>query len=76
VLCLRESSTGLLKLKLLQLISDVFAAIHHLHNFVLDDSEIASIISHLIDRSGHKSERHRGAFHQSHCGGWRGNFVE
>ena len=60
VLCLRESSTGLLRL--LQLINDVFVIIQNPHNTLLHDSEISSLIPHIIDKCGHKSERHKQAF--------------
>jgi hypothetical protein len=63
ILGLKESSAGLLRL--LQLITDLFSSILNPHGAVLHDSEISSILPHLIEKCGHKSERHRNAFKQA-----------
>jgi hypothetical protein len=60
VLGQKESSSGLLRL--LQLIHDLFSVIHSVHSAILHDSEIMSILPHLIEKSGHKSERAKTAF--------------
>lgn len=60
ILSLRESSTGLLRL--LQLINDIFVTVQNPHNALLHDSEISSLIPHLIEKCGHKSDRHKQAF--------------
>lgn len=56
VLCVRETASGLLKL--LQFITYLFEKMKteklHLH-----EAEMLIIIPHLIERSGHKSERHK-----------------
>ena len=59
-LCLRETSVGLLKV--IQLITAVFEAHRSNGNLTLHDSEATIVLHHLLDRSGHKSERHRMAF--------------
>jgi hypothetical protein len=61
-LALKETSVTLLKL--LQLIIGVFDKIRA-ETSQMHDSEIASIIPHLILSSGHTSERHRAAFKQA-----------
>lgn len=58
-LCLRESSSGLMHLLLL--LSKIFDKIRSSNN-QLHDCEIATIIPALIERSGHKSERHKAAY--------------
>jgi hypothetical protein len=58
-LCLRETAGGLLKV--LQLITEVLLSIKE-QGHVLHEAEISCILPHLIDKSGHKSERHKAAF--------------
>jgi cytoskeleton-associated protein 5 len=58
-LCLRESTSGLMHVLLL--ISKVIDKIHHI-NGQLHEGEISVILPALIERSGHKSERHKAAF--------------
>lgn len=58
VIGVRESSTGLLKV--LQLIISCFSLVQKsADGAMLHDSEVQSIFPHLIDKSGHKSERHK-----------------
>jgi hypothetical protein len=60
-LCLRESSSGLMHLLLL--LSKIFDKIRTSQNSSqLHDSEIAIILPTLIERCGHKSERHKAAY--------------
>ncbi len=59
VLCLREAATGLLKI--LQLFQAVFEASKSL-GLVLHDAEAGLALPHLIERCGHKSDRHKAAF--------------
>ena len=58
-LCLRESSSGLMHLLLL--LSKIFDKVKTSNN-QLHESEMNIIIPHLIERCGHKSERHKAAF--------------
>jgi len=58
-LCARETSTGLLKV--LQFITHIFDKIRN-DKQVLHEAEMTIIIPHLVDKSGHKSERHKLAF--------------
>lgn len=58
-LCLRESSSGLMHLLLL--LSKIFDKIRT-SNSQLHEAEMIVIIPHLIERCGHKSERHKAAF--------------
>jgi hypothetical protein len=61
VLGMRESSSGLLKV--LQLLVDCFTLLQKSSEGVLlHDSEVLSVLPHLIDKSGHKSERHKAQF--------------
>ena len=63
VLCLKqESGPGLLRL--LQLICDLFEAIHRddPSHSALNDAEVSCILPHLVDRCGHRSERHQAMF--------------
>jgi hypothetical protein len=62
-LCLRESSSGLMHLLLL--LSKIFDKIRSSdreREAQLHDSEINIIIPTLIERCGHKSERHKAAY--------------
>jgi len=61
-LCLRESVTGLLRI--LQFVIDFFGVMTK-EGATLHDSEAAAILPFLIDKSGHKSERHKNAFKQA-----------
>jgi len=58
----RESASGLLRI--LALVSDVFTSAKqsNAEGTILHDSEVLCILPHLIDKSGHKSERHKAAF--------------
>lgn len=58
-LCLRESTSGLMHVLLL--ISKVFERVQHA-NAQLHEGEITVILPALIERAGHKSERHKAAF--------------
>ena len=68
VLCLKqESGPGLLRL--LQLICDLFEAIRYSEeassntiNYMLSDAEVACILPHLVERCGHRSEKHQALF--------------
>ena len=59
VLCTRETTQG--TLKVLQVITAVFE-LHRSMGIPLHDAEAGIILPHLIDKSGHKSERHKNAF--------------
>lgn len=66
VLCLKlESSSGLYKL--LQFLCEVFQAIAAVENGanILTDGEASFIMPHLIDRAGHRSERHQAMFRKA-----------
>ena len=58
VLCLKqESGPGLLRL--LQLICDLLESFHReAGDKALTDAEVSCILPHLVDRSGHRSEKH------------------
>jgi hypothetical protein len=58
-LSLRETATGLLRI--LTLVTEVFLVIKNSGQPV-HEHELACILPHLIDKSGHKSERHKAAF--------------
>ena len=58
-LCLRETAGGLLKV--LALLVEVFAMLKA-HGHALHDGEVACVLPQLIDKAGHKSERHKAAF--------------
>ena len=58
-MCMRETAGGLLKV--LQFITSVFERIRA-EKQILHESEITVVIPHLIEKSGHKSERHKVAF--------------
>ena len=58
-LCLRETAGGMLKV--LGLVGEIFAMLKR-EGQMLHDSEVSCILPHLIDRAGHKSERHKAAF--------------
>jgi hypothetical protein len=62
VLCLKqESGPGLLRL--LQLICDLMEALHlESGTAALTDAEVSCILPHLIDRCGHRSEKHQALF--------------
>jgi len=65
VLCYRETPTGLFRL--LTFIDSLFTVLHSYQDensgtSILHDCEITSLIPILIEKSGHKSERHRTAF--------------
>ena len=59
-LSLRESSNGLLKLLLL--VATIFNKIKNVPNLQLHEGEIVCILPALVDKSGHKSERHKFGF--------------
>mmetsp|Transcript_14415 Transcript_14415/g.21637 ORF Transcript_14415/g.21637 Transcript_14415/m.21637 type:complete len:2162 (-) Transcript_14415:214-6699(-) len=67
-LCLRESSSGLMHILLL--ISKIFNKIDSVGG-QLHEAEISTILPALIERSGHRSERHKKAF-TSAIGGVKG----
>lgn len=58
-LSLRETATGLLRV--LTLVTEVFLMIKN-SGVPAHEHELACILPHLIDKSGHKSERHKAAF--------------
>ena len=58
-LSLRETAGGLLRV--LTLVTEIMILIKNSPQPV-HDSELACILPHLIDKSGHKSERHKAAF--------------
>lgn len=60
-----ESSSGLYKL--LQFLCEVFQAISAVETGanILTDGEASYIIPHLIDRAGHRSERHQAMFRKA-----------
>jgi hypothetical protein len=60
-LCLRESVTGLLKI--LGVYISVCTALKEL-NAQLTETELNFLLHHLIEQSGHKSERHRSLYKQ------------
>ena len=57
---MRESSNGLLQLLLL--VATIFDKIKNTPNLQLHEGEVVCILPALIDKSGHKSERHKFAF--------------
>jgi len=59
-LAMRESSNGLLKLLLL--VATIFNKIKNTQNMQLHEGEIICILPALIDKSGHKSDRHKLGF--------------
>lgn len=61
VLCYRETSSGMLKV--LQGITTVFEMMAS-EGCTLHEAETACILPHVIDRCGHKSERHKQSFKQ------------
>ena len=58
-LSLRETAGGLLRV--LTLVTEILILIKNSAQPV-HDSELSCILPHLIDKSGHKSERHKAAF--------------
>ena len=58
-LCLRETAGGMLKV--LGLVGEIFSMLKR-EGQMLHDSEVSCLLPHLIDRAGHKSERHKAAF--------------
>lgn len=58
-LCQREASTGLQMI--LQLMIAILEKMHH-ENIQLHETEVNILLPHVIDRSGHKSERHATLF--------------
>ena len=48
-------------LKVLALVCETFSMLKR-EGQVLHDTEVTCLLPHLIDRSGHKSERHKAAF--------------
>ena len=58
-LCVRETAAGLLKV--LRVAQDVLQNVAK-QGLTLQDTEAALLLPHLLERSGHKSERHRAAF--------------
>lgn len=58
-LCLRETSSGMMKV--LELVIKLFNRMRA-ENVMLHEAEANSVLPHIIDKSGHKSERHRLAF--------------
>jgi hypothetical protein len=65
VLCLKqESGPGLLRL--LQLVCDLLEALYReAGTSTLTDAEVNFILPHLVDRSGHRSEKHSALYRQS-----------
>jgi hypothetical protein len=65
VLCLKqESGPGLLRL--LQLVCDLLEALYReAGTSALTDAEVNFILPHLVDRSGHRSEKHSALYRQS-----------
>lgn len=61
-LCLRESATGMLKV--CELITDIFSLMRR-EGVTMHDAEASIIMPQLIDKCGHKSERHKAAFKQA-----------
>lgn len=59
VLCVRETAQG--TLKVLQVISAVFE-LHRALGVPLHEAEAGIVLPQLIERSGHKSERHKAAY--------------
>jgi len=58
-LCVRETAAGLLKV--LRVTQDALQSIAQ-QGLTLQDAEAVLLLPHLLERSGHKSERHRAAF--------------
>ena len=58
-LCMRETAGGLLRI--LQFVSVLFDRFRS-ERLTLSEAETTIIVPHLIEKSGHKSERHKVAF--------------